>query len=605
MACAVCGEGYVNVGCMNRAGNADAKGTCRPRQYTVRTPLCDEAGSGHGLGGYTFLGLFGVSQNDASFQCRRRCDNEQNKLSKEAYPDPETLLELRSRFPEVGGIARTFDGGHCSGPHACDVANCNIAGSADDSQTDYQPKWACPVHIGPALAAAFWAALDGGVVSSAVATVHAMRSTKCQTCAACGQDPTGVADWGRGCARDCTQLVCATGYIFDWTEPVQAAKCKQCGELDDTRLCLSSEQRLFDGYDVSGWLPKLFMQGCAPKRQRNPRGYELSYGSCVKCPDFTDACVAHDSYYHTCEQRGSGVASVCRPCSYANGRHPTTSTYWDGDASRNLYCQQQPCAVLAGVGYTGIHTASAPHRMCHSPCRARTCDGGAATVVLPCVLPHQPRCKDAVNMDGAVQDATYRPVAYTPAHANVLEPNTTDLHLFASFENTLVDTDASALAQRAQCVWNAEHIPDNSANPGGVSAHFAPACRPWARDARAQYPLLPLQNTVVSPETADAFPRRLLLNTSARAVAYAAGSVERPAGVLAGDIYLELDLTNAHNATLAVFVPDDRRIEAAKWVPRWRASVRSRQLVGDAASVAVRVDVEATCLACFSLQVYV
>jgi hypothetical protein len=209
-------------------------------------------------------------------------------------------------------------------------------------------------------------------------------------------------------------------------------------------------------------------------------------------------------------------------------------------------------------------------------------------------------------MDGAVQDATYRPVAHTPAHSNVLEPNTTDLHLFASFENTLVDTDASAFAQRAQCVWNGEHIPDNSANPGGVSAHFAPACRPWTRDTRAQYPVLPLQNTVVSlAATADAFPRRVLLNTSARSVAYTAGSVERPAGVFAGDIYLDLDLTNTHNATLAVFVPDDRRIEAVKWVPRWCASVHSRQLAADRTSVVVRADAEATCLACFSLQVYV
>ena len=54
---------------------------------------CDEGGSGHGLGGYTVLGLFGVSQNDASFQCCRLCDNEQNNLSEQAYPDPGTLLE--------------------------------------------------------------------------------------------------------------------------------------------------------------------------------------------------------------------------------------------------------------------------------------------------------------------------------------------------------------------------------------------------------------------------------------------------------------------------------------------------------------------------------
>jgi hypothetical protein len=195
----------------------------------------------------------------------------------------------------------------------------------------------------------------------------------------------------------------------------------------------------------------------------------------------------------------------------------------------------------------------------------------------------------------------------------MLEPATDALFLFASFENSLVNIRADKLSLRAQCVWNADFIPDNSMNPAGVSSRFQRDCRPWARNPRTMYPLLPLQNTVAQDDAGEAaFARRVLLNTSAHAVAYAEDSIERPAGVFTGDIYLELDLLNTNNATLAVFVPDDRGIVAATWVPRWRVSVHARQVSGGDMTIVVshtsasdRAPVASqdyNCLSCFSLR---
>jgi len=142
-------------------------------------------------------------------------------------------------------------------------------------------------------------------------------------------------------------------------------------------------------------------------------------------------------------------------------------------------------------------------------------------------------------------------------------------------------------------------------NPGGLSTKFQKACRPWLRDARALYPLMPLQNTVTLDELDDSvFPRRVLLNTSAQAVTYGSDLVKRPVNVFAGDIYLDLDLTNANNATLAVFVPGDRNITATAWVPRWRVSVYAQQIAGDTTSLLLSMPGDGMCLSCFSLIRY-
>lgn len=613
-ACDVCPEGYVNVGCMNRAGHTDEHGTCRLRKYTSRTPLCDEKKLGFGLGGYTFLGLFGVRQDDSAFQCRRRCDNVQNILSDDVYP-AGLRTELLQQFPDITvsgkSSARPFNGGYCGGPYACDVSNCNIVGSADDTQNEYQPTNACPVYIDEKTTEDFWTAVvvvdPVGTQASVVDAVHAMRGIECQTCAECGQGPALLANWGRGCARDCTQLKCTSGLIFDWTEEVQAEKCKTCGQLDDVRLCLSSEQRAFDMYDVSGRLPKLYMQDCVPKNSFAIRGYENTYGSCVKCADFVQACASQDSmYYKTCANTVAGVVPVCAQCSSLNGRESSKSTYWDGQTLQNLYCQQKRCAVSSDLTFTGINRESTPHSVCHKQCRRNVCEGDASQVRLPCVLPHEERCKDAINMDTLIIDGSYSARQYAPAHVNMLEPATDAMHLFTSFENTLVDTQAYQLELRAQCVWNADFILDNNMNPGGLSTKFQKACRPWLRDARALYPLMPLQNTVTLDEVDEnVFPRRVLLNTSAQAVTYGSDIVERPVNVFAGDIYLELDLTNTNNATLAVFVPGDRNITATAWVPRWRVSVYAQQIAGDTTSLLLSMPGDGMCLSCFSLIRYI
>ena len=610
MPCATCADAYVNVGCMNRAGYTNKQGTCRLRKYTSRTPLCDEKKLGFGLGGYTFLGLFGVTQDESAFQCRRRCDNVQNILSDDVYP-AGLRTELLRQFPDITVSGKTsprpFNGGYCGGPYACDVSNCNIVGSADDTQSEYQPTNACPVYIDEKTAEDFWTAVvvvdRVGTQASVVDAVHAMRGIECQTCAECGQGQALLPNWGRGCARDCTQLKCTSGFIFDWTEQVEAEKCKTCGQLDDVRLCLSSEQRAFDMYDVSGRLPKLYMQDCKPKIDFALQRYEASYGSCVKCADFVQSCVSQTNmYYKTCENNGADVVPVCAMCSTSNGRAPAYSRYWDGQTLQNLYCQQERCAVSGGLAFTGVNRESTPHSVCHKQCKRKVCEGDASQVRLPCVLPHEERCKDAVNMDILITDRSYGARQYAPGHVNMLEPATDALHLFASFENTLVDTQAYQLELRAQCVWNADFIVDNSMNPGGVSTKFQKACRPWLRDARALYPLIPLQNTVTLDELDDSvFPRRVLLNTSAQAVTYGSDGVDRPANVFTGDIYLELNLSNTNNATLAVFVPGDRNITAATWVPRWRVSVHALQIAGDTTSLFLSTPNDVMCLACFSL----
>lgn len=612
MPCPTCGDGEVRVGCMNRAGNTEGSGTCRLRKYLARTPLCDQKNSGYGLGGYTFLQLFGNTQDDSTFQCRRRCDNEQNIMSEDVYTDPATFMELSASFPNsiVSGksVPQAFNGGYCNGPFACDVSNCNIAGSADDSQTTYQLKFACPLYIDTATTDEFWTALardPTGTKYDVISRVIAMQQTKCQTCDACGQAAAAMADWGRGCARDCTQLLCSVGLIFDWTEADPSAKCKACGDLDDVRLCLSSEQSVFEGLDVSGMLPKFYNRACMPKRENPPRAYESSYGNCVQCKDSEAACVLQDTYYHSCAEILSDIVPTCKSCSKVSGREPTGSRYWNGTMYLRLACQQRRCALWDGNIYTGVDVQRAPHRICRERCVARVCGADPSIIKLPCVLPHQERCKDAINMNTLVMDVSYVSVGHTVAHANVLEPATDALFLFANFENLLVSTHADQLDLRAQCVWNADFIPDNSMNAAGISSRFQPDCRSWARNPRTLYPLLPLQNTV-APDAADdaAFARRVLLNTTAYAVAYAAEKVPRPSNVFAGDIYLELDLLNTNNATLAAFVPDDRMIATVTWVPRWRVSVHARQVSGGSMTITVLpvASSDANCLDCFSLQ---
>ena len=606
--CAACESGKVNVGCMNRAGHTDEPGVCRAREYTVRTPQCDEhEGAGYGLGGYTFLDLFSVTQDDASFQCRHRCDGDQNAMSGKVYKKMTNRQELVLEF----GENRTFNGGACNGPYACDVSSCVIFGSSDDSQQSFRLEAACPVFVDSEMSVKFWSAVERiagqnvDVISKTddeiVSTVNLMRGSQCESCDVCGQNEKPISDWGRGCARECTQIKCEYQEIYDWTEPDIMKKCKRCENLADRRLCKSSERTLFENYDVSGRLPKFYMKGCVPRMQNTMRDRETTYGSCVKCPDSTNACVAQTEYYHSCQE----TAGVCQRCINKNS---IQSTYYDGQRSETLYCQLTPCEAKEGAAYTGISIDVQPQRMCYIKCLEVSCSSDE--IELPCVLPHQKRCRSPVAIDRDVTDILYVTLRHSPAHTNILEPATETLHLFSSFENTLVDHDTSSFDHKAQCVWNADHILDNNMNPAGISHKFQDDCRLWVRDPRVSYPLMPLQNTVT--DTSPDFSRRVLLNTSAHAVSYkrtptptldvsAERQVSPSPDVFAADTYLELDLTSTTNATLAVFVPDDRNIDSIDWVPRWRVAVHARQISGGDSVVDVTTDSEETCTSCFSL----
>ena len=609
--CAACPSGHVNVGCMNRAGHTDRPGVCRAREYTVRTPQCDEENEGFGLGGYKFLDIFGVAQDDAVFQCRHRCDGDQNAMTGTMYKSmaPTTRDELVRAF----GDNRTFNGGACNGPYACDVSSCVIFGSNDDTQQSFMQDAACPVFVDSNMASDFWAALERNSNDEIVGIVKAMRGAQCQGCDECGRNEKPISDWGRGCARECTQIKCPYQQIYDWTEPDGMKKCKRCEDLADRRLCKSSERTLFQNNDVSGRLPKFYMEGCFPKMQNAQRDYETTYGSCRQCSDSTNACGAQTDYYHSCQRNSNRIDDTnlqaqCRTCIRPKSvqQENRQSTYYDGQNSQTLYCQQTPCAPRGGLAYTGISIDVQPQLTCYTECLEKSCS--PAEIELPCVLPHQKRCRPAVAIDRGVTDVLYATVRHAPAHVNVLEPATDALHLFSSFENTLVDHDTSGLYQRAQCVWNADHILDNSMNPAGISQKFQDDCRPWTRDPRVVYPLMPLQNTVT--DTSAGFARRVLLNTSAHAVSYkrtsepdvsAERQVSPPADAFAADTYLELDLTGTTNATLAAFVPDDRNIDSVEWVPRWRVAVHARQISGGDVKVVVSTDSEETCVSCFLL----
>ena len=208
----------------------------------------------------------------------------------------------------------------------------------------------------------------------------------------------------------------------------------------------------------------------------------------------------------------------------------------------------------------------------------------AGTVQLECSLPHDRRCWPALPVLRAAQSL----LGAAPAHANLVEHADSARFLFSSFENTLVNV-GGAPQELHQCVWNAVDVRDNDMNPGGISSTFFPPartyalgldeygskfCHRWARRPRLVYPLFPLQNTV---SFASAFPRRVLLNASARVQHYSfsgagfadvpdVAEMPRPELVVAGDLFLNVDLANTPNASVPVFAPDDRKLTAAAWI---------------------------------------
>jgi hypothetical protein len=178
----------------------------------------------------------------------------------------------------------SFDSGYCKGPYACNVPTCVIYGVSDDSQPAFRTPAACPVAIEDSVTDKLWVVTQQAnyrddPVTVAVETMR--HGVQCQACSTCGQMPTEVrrlwplmqnyTDWGRGCARECSELSRAYGEIFD-----------------------------FLGSDVSGNLPKLTFKDCQPRRIVQFGIARASYGDCLRCPETTDACGA-GFYYKTCD----------------------------------------------------------------------------------------------------------------------------------------------------------------------------------------------------------------------------------------------------------------------------------------------------------------
>ena len=586
----------VRVDCMNRAGHNNASGICRKREFTVRNPYCDLQGAGNFLGGYPFQELFGTSQDSADFQCRGICDGVTNRLTDEMKAE-SNLVQYKNE---------SFDSGYCKGPYACDVPTCVIYGVSDDSQPAYRLPAACPVVIDDALTEQLWAVTTQANYKQdplAVAVHHMRYSVECQACSTCGEIRTDLmqvwplmqnyTDWGRGCARECTELGCELGEIFDWTVSDSTRKCRPCSELEDVRLCTTKQQQGFAAADISGSLPKLTFKDCQPKRIVQDGIARASYGDCLQCLEINDACLGQPGlYYATCDV---DLTPVCKKC---DTKASALSSYFNGTYTLPLYCQKTLCKE----GFTGVTVDVLPHRTCHRQCSNAKC--ASDRVELPCLLPHDKRCKASISYTDFPADDMYKKQAYVPAHANVLE-RVSGLHLFSSFENVLLSVQSIPLQRRRACVWNTDGIVDNDMNPAGISVHFQEACRPWTRDPGTRYPLLPMQNTVTD---STEFQRRILLNTSAIAMHYASEwqNVQRIPNVFTGDVFLDLELTNTSHTALAAFVSPDRLLSNVTSVVRWHVSVYAQQTVGIRDDVLIGIetpdDVE-HCDECFDLQV--
>lgn len=576
--CRTCEPGQVLVDCDWRGARTNAKGKCKQKEFLSSTATCTdlvkgtskyiEAGTGlreviasSGLGGFNFQEIFGSTQDGVSsvdFICSAVCDGQQH-----------------------------YDSMQCNGPYGCNTQACAM----NLGEQQIRLASACP--------------LTYSSNSSYEVRKHQVEQT-CHPCSACGlsQDgsivnPHGLPDWGRGCAQECSRILCDIDTIYDWTVSQTSAleRCKSCSELKDQRLCSSDSYNELglQTSDVSGNRPRLHFDGCQGRRSKN----EVTYGTCKKCS--VDVECSATEYYAKCSETGA----PCAPCESRTGAKTSSAFFVDvAGHQRVAYCQVRACEP----GFTGVMPSGS---VCQSRCSTVQC--APTDTALECLLPHNSRCVRAYPHERTAIGASLRAnargvVGVMPAHTNMLEAVSGPAHHFSSFENVLVDMGEMP-EHLHQCVWNSIHITDNNMNQGAVSKSFlrdselmlkhdlyatgSKYCTPilgsdqkpplsgaWLKNASVQYPLLALQNTVAFTSV---FPRRFLLNSSASAVHYNnAGQgyefflqtrrVERPTNVpYAGDLFLRIDLRMSHRVTLAVRVPTDRNISSAlSWVPAWR-----------------------------------
>ena len=516
-----CAADEKRVGCIHMQGHNNVHGYCEKVEFLTRTPLCPDEGSQFGLGGFSYQEIFGIDETDVSFQCREPC------------------------------VGANVDQGYCAGPFACNVPACSMESEDETQGLTYRVPKGCPE--------------EKIVVSDSESVKRQKQAGKCVLCENCV---------GRGCAQECSQLLCESGEIYDFSDS-RMNKCKQCSDLKNPELCQQDDNLMeeLNLTDISGYRAKVSFINCQTRDQlddyQNPT--HAQYGTCESCRDRIVRC--DDNQYHA----ACAIEQECQPCLTHGSREVTQGVYRnESGLELPVYCQVTTCADdKTGVLDDGT--------LCKLACNSDLCLDDQ--IELPCVLPHNKRCVPAYPLQRAGQVK----VGHVPPWANVLEGITLKPHLFSNFENMLVNVDGTPENQH-QCVWNAQSILDNDMNPGGVSHSFEDKfCHVWHRNSDLQYPLLPLQNTVHDSQVD--FPRRLLINASARAMHYdytGEGSVEfevenmRMAGRppftdFEGDLFLTMDVTNAGVVVMQGFVPTDRNLSVISWVPQWELSVLARE----------------------------
>lgn len=564
-----CPDGQTLAGC-----GGFSPGECKPTSYLVPTPQCPTdddpfKAQATGFGRWDFASVFRADENAVDFRCSDVCDGTLN-----------------------------YDSQQCDGPYACNMRTC--AASVQEVGVVI-PVRACPVVITPE------DKQDEDIIDL-------KRRATCVTCSECGRVgyDEGIeiyTDWGVGCARECSQLMCTDGKIWDWT----VQECRQCGNLRDMRLCSRGDVEKYnlEASKVTGNWPLLMFEGCQGSGAALLT--DIGVGRCSTC-EKRDTCGAKYEYPSRCIDATNVKCEMCsrvRESVYFSLLKGRWLNLISGTGVlEDLHCQISACKPRQGDKWTGVHRdGTLCHKKCLSPSPACTED----QVPVPCRLPHQARCEPGFPVPGDVRPTMqlYRDLAggqvYAGGEVNLLnEANEMSSRRFASFENVLIVLDR---LNEYQCVWNADGITDNVATPAGISHAFwaaletndanyktrgTRACRKWEIAEHVAMPLLPLQNTVSCSEeenaTSHCLDRIMLVNTEAYAVSYrfhgqwnvlgmdpilvqwdsmewqSTEHMQQGADVGgAGLLYLTLRMHQRH-AKLAVDVPRDRTLHKASWL---------------------------------------
>jgi hypothetical protein len=484
-----CPDGKAIAGC----GGYSA-GECKSIEHLVPTPQCPVEGNdpfksratGYGL--WDFESVFRENKNLVDFRCSDVCD----------------------------GI-QTYDTQECDGPYACNMRTCaeNIAPTGA-----VIPVRACPVII---------------TKEDTESEIESKRRQKCVPCTLCGHDNDvgrlTHRDWGLGCARECSQLMCDDGMIWDWT----LRRCSTCGSLRDIRLCHKDDIKAhnLESSMITGNWPLLVFRGCRGSGAKLLT--EVGVGRCHAC-NKQGSCSARFEFPESCRDDSSVNCGVCQRERESSQISVLKGRWLDANSvATDLHCQITACKARNNLQWTGLHRDG---KLCMQKCVDVTCE--ADEVLIPCRLPHQARCEPGFPTPRDVAPTMRLHQQFAGEEVNLLNEGNDEfgrLHRrFASFENVLVvlnDLDDY------QCVWNAEGITDNTATPAGISHVFWSAgqsnddtykmrgtrvCRVWDVASNVEMPLLPLQNTVScdteEDRTSHCLDRRMLVNTEAYVISY-------------------------------------------------------------------------------------